>query len=57
LSNSHPILEEFLTKEELADELGLNPRTLDGIPYELERTVCRACDRVLNERPLRRAAA
>jgi hypothetical protein len=29
LSNSHPILEEFLTKEELADELGLNPRTLD----------------------------
>jgi hypothetical protein len=29
----------------------------DGIPYELERTVCRECDRVLAERPVRRAAA
>ena len=28
-----------------------------GIPYELERTVCSGCDRVLAERPLRRAAA
>jgi hypothetical protein len=28
-----------------------------GIPYELERTVCRECDRLLNERALRRAAA
>jgi hypothetical protein len=28
-----------------------------GIPYELERTVCRDCGRVLSERPLRRAAA
>lgn len=29
----------------------------EGIPYELERTVCSACARVLSERPLRRAAA
>jgi RNase P subunit RPR2 len=29
----------------------------EGIPYELERTVCRECSRVLSERPLRRAAA
>src|SRR5262245_14810238 len=29
MSNSEPILSEFLTKEELADELGRNPRTLD----------------------------
>jgi hypothetical protein len=29
----------------------------DGVPYELERTVCRECARVLNEKPLRRAAA
>jgi predicted DNA-binding transcriptional regulator AlpA len=29
MSNSEPILSEFLTKEELAAELGLNPRTLD----------------------------
>jgi hypothetical protein len=29
----------------------------DGIPYELERIVCSACDRLLAERPLRRAAA
>jgi hypothetical protein len=29
----------------------------DGIPYELERTVCKDCARVLRERPLRRAAA
>jgi hypothetical protein len=28
-----------------------------GIPYELERTVCRECARVLSERPLRRATA
>jgi hypothetical protein len=28
-----------------------------GVPYELERTVCRECERVLSERPLRRAAA
>ena len=28
-----------------------------GIPYELERTVCSECARVLSERPLRRAAA
>jgi hypothetical protein len=28
-----------------------------GIPYELERKVCSACGRVLDERPLRRAAA
>jgi hypothetical protein len=28
-----------------------------GIPFELERTVCTGCARVLSERPLRRAAA
>jgi hypothetical protein len=28
-----------------------------GVPYELERTVCSGCARVLSERPLRRAAA
>lgn len=28
-----------------------------GIPYELERTICRECAQVLTERPLRRAAA
>ena len=28
-----------------------------GIPYELERTVCRECERVLSEKSLRRAAA
>jgi hypothetical protein len=28
-----------------------------GIPYEVERVVCTACQRVLDERPLRRAAA
>jgi hypothetical protein len=28
-----------------------------GIPYEVERRVCAACRRVLDERPLRRAAA
>jgi hypothetical protein len=28
-----------------------------GIPYELERVVCSACGRVLDERPLHRAAA
>jgi hypothetical protein len=33
----------------------LRPR--GGVPYEVEREVCRACGRVLAERPLRRAAA
>ena len=28
-----------------------------GIPYELERTTCSVCHRVLAERPLRRTAA
>lgn len=28
-----------------------------GIPYELERTSCSVCKRVLEERPLRRTAA
>jgi hypothetical protein len=28
-----------------------------GVPYEVERKVCTACLRVLDERPLRRAAA
>jgi hypothetical protein len=28
-----------------------------GIPYEVERKVCSACDRILDERPVRRAAA
>jgi NMD protein affecting ribosome stability and mRNA decay len=28
-----------------------------GVPYEIERKVCSTCDRVLGERPLRRAAA
>lgn len=28
-----------------------------GIPYELERTTCSVCNRVLAERPLRRTAA
>jgi hypothetical protein len=29
VSNTEPILAEFLTREELAAELGRNPRTLD----------------------------
>jgi hypothetical protein len=28
-----------------------------GVPYEVERRVCKECDRVLSERPVRRAAA
>jgi RNase P subunit RPR2 len=28
-----------------------------GIPYEVERTICLDCRRLLKERPLRRAAA
>ena len=28
-----------------------------GVPYEVERTTCAACGKVLDERPLRRAAA
>jgi hypothetical protein len=32
-------------------------RQREGIPYEVERKVCSACSRVLDERPLKRAAA
>ncbi len=28
-----------------------------GVPYEGERMVCKGCHRVLDERPVRRAAA
>jgi hypothetical protein len=28
-----------------------------GVPYEVERTVCSQCRHVLDERPLKRAAA
>jgi hypothetical protein len=28
-----------------------------GVPYEVERTVCADCNRVLDERPVKRAAA
>jgi NMD protein affecting ribosome stability and mRNA decay len=28
-----------------------------GVPYEVARTTCRRCRRILAERPLRRAAA
>jgi len=28
-----------------------------GIPYELEQKICSDCSRVLDERPLKRAAA
>jgi hypothetical protein len=28
-----------------------------GVPYEVERKVCSACSRVLDERPVKRAAA
>jgi hypothetical protein len=29
----------------------------EGVPYEVERTVCVDCREVISERPLRRAAA
>jgi hypothetical protein len=32
-------------------------RRRSGVPYEVERKVCSDCQRVLHERPLRRAAA
>jgi hypothetical protein len=32
-------------------------RQRSGIPFEVERKVCSECKRVLDEKPLRRAAA
>jgi NMD protein affecting ribosome stability and mRNA decay len=32
-------------------------RQRQGVPFEVERTLCAACRKVLAERPLRRAAA
>ena len=35
----------------------LELRQRAGVPYEVERKVCSACARILDERPLKRAAA
>ena len=32
-------------------------RQRSGVPYEIERKICSACQRVLDEKPLRRALA
>ena len=32
-------------------------RQRSGVPYEVERKICSACARVLDERPVKRAAA
>ena len=32
-------------------------RQRQGVPYEVERKVCTACAEVLDERPIKRAAA
>jgi hypothetical protein len=32
-------------------------RQRSGVPYEVERKICKACNRVLDERLVRRAAA
>jgi hypothetical protein len=29
----------------------------DGVPYEVERTLCADCEEIISERPVRRAAA
>ncbi len=32
-------------------------RQRSGVPYEIERKVCPSCQRILGEKPIRRAAA
>jgi NMD protein affecting ribosome stability and mRNA decay len=32
-------------------------RQRSGVPYEIERRVCSSCQRVLDEKPLRRTSA
>jgi hypothetical protein len=32
-------------------------RQRSGVPYEIERKICSACQRVLDEKPVRRALA
>lgn len=32
-------------------------RQRSGVPYEIERKICTACQRVLDEKPLRRVAS
>jgi hypothetical protein len=32
-------------------------RQREGVPFEVRRSVCQVCGRVLDERPIRRAAA
>jgi hypothetical protein len=32
-------------------------RQRSGVPYEVERKICKSCNQVLDERPVRRLAA
>jgi hypothetical protein len=52
--------QEFMHRTRLHRHSGVRTYVLLqrlGIPYEVERTVCSECRRVLDERPVRRAAA
>lgn len=53
-------MNQFLQRRRLHKHMGVRTYVLLqrlGVPYEIERTVCSDCGRVLDERPVRRAAA
>jgi len=53
-------MNQFLQRRRLHKHTGVRTYVLLqrlGVPYEIERTVCSDCGRVLDERPVRRAAA
>jgi hypothetical protein len=47
--SGHPHKHTAVVKHEL--------RQRGGVPYEVERKICSACARLLDERPVKRAAA
>ena len=65
LSLLGPPVDEATVKEEMRSKLPHKHvavvkhqlRQRAGIPYEVETKVCSACARILDERPLKRAAA
>jgi RNase P subunit RPR2 len=51
---------EQMTLRELHKHTAVTIRAIgrrNGVPYEMERQVCAHCRRLLDEKPLRRAAA
>jgi NMD protein affecting ribosome stability and mRNA decay len=62
-AEGNPILESMSTKAHRAkvhEHVAKRVHVLlqrAGVPYEIEQQVCTSCDRILDERPVKRATA